>query len=43
MTGPPFVKPVVAQSPLLYPDEFKGSLPTVEEIEVELTQKGRHE
>ncbi len=23
------------------PDEFKGSLPTVEEIEAELTRKGR--
>ena len=25
------------------PDEFKGSLPTVEEIEAELTRKGRQE
>jgi hypothetical protein len=34
------VQAVVAQIPRLYPAEFKGSLPTVEEIEAELARKG---
>jgi hypothetical protein len=34
---------VVAQIPWMLPDEFKGSLPTVEGIEAELTQEGRQE
>jgi hypothetical protein len=38
-----FVQPVVAQIPWLYPDELKGSLPTVEGMEAELTRQGRQE
>jgi hypothetical protein len=34
---------MVAQIPWLLPDEFKASLPPMEEIEAELTRKGRQE
>ena len=36
-----FVQPVAAQIPCLLSDDLKASLPTVEEIEAELTRKGQ--
>jgi hypothetical protein len=37
------VQPPVAQIPCLLPDGLKSSLPTMQEIEAELTQQGREE
>jgi hypothetical protein len=38
-----FMQPVAAQIPCLLSDDLKCSLPTVEEIEAELTRKGQKE
>jgi len=37
------VQRVVAQIPWLLPDDLKGSLPTMEEIEAEFTRKGMNQ
>jgi hypothetical protein len=40
-SGKRIVQRVVAQILPLLPDDLKGSLPTVQEIEAEMTRRGR--